>query len=216
MNKKTIPSPKFPLSEVVKSIPEVLGIRVNEEPEYTVLKKFGNIEVRRYKAQLHAQLTLSDKNFDSFREKAFKILANYIFGGNQSKRNIAMTSPVLQKKSSDSSETIAMTSPVLQKKNSDGQWTMSFILPAKFNLKNAPSPDDQQVKLKEEPGFDAVTLRYSGNNNLEVQKEKEQELKKWLDQNPNYKAKSEPFTAQYDAPFVVPFFKRNEIFVKIE
>lgn len=210
----------IPFFEKLKSIPEVFGIRFNEEPKYDVLKKEGPVEVRRYAPQLLAKVTINGSNFDSFRQQGFMTLAKYIFGGNRAHEKMAMTSPVLQqagqqagkaKKSVD----IAMTSPVLQEKSGKNSWTMSFVLPSEFNLSNVPKPLDSQVQLEEIPGFEAATIRYSGNNRLENMQRHEQKLQEWLGRNPGYKKSGGFYSAQYDQPFVVPFLKRNEVQIKV-
>ena len=58
------------LSERLKSIPEALGIRVNEESQNVVLKKDGDFEIRRYQNQVLAEVTLKALEFDEFREVA--------------------------------------------------------------------------------------------------------------------------------------------------
>ena len=188
---------KIPLIEKIKSIPEIFGIRTNEEPAYKILKKNNNIEIHKYSKQLLSQITFKKSNFDDFREEAFKILATYIFGGNKSHTQMAMTSPVLEEKSSQE------------------QWTMSFIHQSKYNMTNVPTPINSHVKLEEIAGFDAAIIRYNGNNTIEKVKFQEQLLEQWLVKNPQFKTKGNFFIAQYDAPFVLPFFKRNEIFIKV-
>lgn len=68
----------IPLTKKLKSIPEVFGIRFNEEPPYEVLKKDGHFEVRRYQKQLMARVALKGLKYDDFRETAFKKLASNI------------------------------------------------------------------------------------------------------------------------------------------
>ncbi|MES3038349.1 MAG: heme-binding protein, partial [Bdellovibrionota bacterium] len=204
--------PKIPFVEILKSIPEVFGIRLNEEPEYKVLKKDGPVEVRQYSSQLHAKVTLKGLDFDTYRNKAFELLAAYIFGANSGKTKMAMTSPVLQK---NDSEKMAMTSPVLQQQSGDQEWTMTFILPSKYSLASVPKPDNPQIKIVEEPGYEAVTLRYTGTNSLQSLKKHEDQLSAWLLKNPQYKVNGKFFAAQYDAPFAVPFLRRNEVLAKV-
>ncbi len=187
----------IPLMEKLKSIPEVFGIRLNEEPRYEVLKKEGAIEIRRYSAQLLAMVTVKGENFDDFRQTAFETLAKYIFGANAPHADMAMTSPVLQEQSGKQS------------------WTMSFVLPSAFDMSNVPKPLDSRVKLQELPSYESVSIRYTGNNDLERVKENEGKLEAWLAQNPKYRKVGSFFSAQYDQPFAVPFLKRNEIHVKV-
>ena len=125
-----------PVTEMLKSIPEALGIRVNEEPEYEVLKKDGEFEIRRYKNQVLAEVTLKALEFDEFRETAFQKLAAYIFGGNVAQEKMgekySEAHRLADRLSDDSepvSENIPMTAPVLQEEGFNKEWTMSFVLP---------------------------------------------------------------------------------------
>lgn len=198
----------IPLTEKLKSIPEVFGIRFNEEPPYEVLKKDGHFEVRRYQKQLMARVALKGLKYDDFRETAFKKLAHYIFGGNVQKQEMPMTSPVLNQE-------MAMTSPSLSQQHSEGNWTMSFILPSKYNLSNVPQPLDSEVKLLEIPPYDAASVRYAGTNSIESVKSHEAQLNSWIETQPQLNAEEDFFTAQYDGPFAIPFLRRNEILVKV-
>ncbi|RYZ89752.1 MAG: heme-binding protein, partial [Proteobacteria bacterium] len=81
--------------EILKSIPAAVGIRLDEEPPYTVLEKKGDVEVRSYNKILVAQVEVPGAHSTSAGD-GFRKLASYIFGGNTEKANMAMTIPVLQ------------------------------------------------------------------------------------------------------------------------
>lgn len=202
----------IPLKEKLKSIPETFGIRVNEEPIYKVLKKDGDFELRHYPKQLIAKVTLHGMSYDYFRENAFEKLAAYIFEGNQSKESVPMTSPVLTEKKS---ELLPMTDPVLQHEDPSGAWTMSFILPKEYTLATAPKPKNAEIVLEEVEPYDAAVITYSGNNKVSKIEEHKKELGEWVGKQSGLAMSGHYFIAQYDAPFVVPFLKRNEVQVKI-
>ena len=61
---------------------------------YTVSKKYDAFEIRRYEASLFTSVKLNTNNYKDASGKGFSVLAGYIFGGNDKKENIAMTSPV--------------------------------------------------------------------------------------------------------------------------
>lgn len=187
-----------PKMELFKSIPEIFGIRSHEEPHYRVIAVEGDIEVRRYPAATIASITLQG-TFDEYREEAFEHLAAYIFGEN--------TSP-------EGSEKIAMTVPVIQKQNQDN-WTMSFILPEKYNFERPPEALDPAIRLSRlEPRLIAA-VEYSGSNDMDRMNEHKNILERWLAKHPEYKANGAVYWAQYDAPFVIPFLKRNEAMLEI-
>lgn len=212
-NKNASPELHIPLKEKLKSIPETFGIRINEEPIYNVLKKDGEFEVRHYPKQLIAKVTLHGMSYDYFRENAFQKLAAYIFEGNQSKESVPMTSPVLTEKKS---EQIPMTDPVLQHEDPNGAWTMSFILPKEYTLATAPKPQNPEIELEEIEPYNAAVVTYSGNNKLKVIEEHKKLLAEWIGKQTELAVSGHYFIAQYDAPFVIPFMKRNEIQVKVK
>lgn len=188
----------IPLKEKFKSIPETFGIRVNEEPIYKVLKKDGDFELRHYPKQLIAKITLHGMSYDYFRENAFEKLAAYIFEGNEKK-----------------SEQIPMTDPVLQHEDPNGAWTMSFILPKEYTMATAPKPKNAEVVLEEVEPYDAAVITYSGNNKVSKIEEHKKELGEWVEKQSGLAMSGHYFIAQYDAPFVVPSLKRNEVQVKV-
>lgn len=207
----------IPFTEKLKSIPEALGIRVNEEPAYQILKEDKEFEIRRYPNQILAKVTIREVCFEEFREVAFKKLAVFMFGGNTYKENIGMTSPVLEAQAEIEKKTaeVPMTSVSLKDQNGSQEWTMSFILPTKYNMQNVPKPLDEDVVLEEVNGYDVATTRYNGKNSLERINEHEVQLNQWLKTQPQVEKIGKFFAAQYDAAFVVPFLKRNEVQVKV-
>lgn len=207
----------LPLTEKLKSIPEAFGIRVNEEPPYEVIKSDGDFEIRQYQTQVLAEVTIQGSDFDAFREQAFKKLAAYIFGENKTTEHLAektFSEPTISENEKHS-ETMAMTSPVLQQEGLEHEWTMSFVLPKKYNLQSAPRPLNDEVKLREIPGYTAAVVRYSGLNTQEKVKEHESKLMSWVPARPELQLNGTFFAAQYDAPFVIPFLRRNEVMVKV-
>lgn len=199
-------------SEKFKSIPEAFGIRVDEEPIYNVLKKDGDFEVRHYPKQLIAKITLHGMSYDYFREYAFEKLAAYIFEGHEVKQSTPMTAPVLTE---NKIEQLPMTDPVLQHEDPNGAWTMSFILPKEFTLATAPKPKNSEIVIEEVEPYNAAVITYSGNNKLTKIEEHKKELGEWVGKQKELSMSGHFFIAQYDAPFVVPFMKKNEIQVKV-
>ena len=110
-----------------------------EEPEFTIESKFDHFEIRTYRPTLVAETSI-DAEFDEAGNKAFRILADYIFGNNRAKTRIEMTAPVIQQ---PRSEKIAMTAPVNQMKT-DGGFRVQFTMPKTFINRGTPervSPD---------------------------------------------------------------------------
>lgn len=203
-----------PLKEKLKSIPEVFGIRVNEEPSYKVLKTDGDFEIRSYEKQLIAKITMHGMSFDYFREHAFEKLADYIFEGNSKKESIPMTAPVIHQHGKG--EQVPMRSPVYQEETNAGVWSMWFILPKEYTLSTAPKPKNSDIVLEEIEPYEVACISYTGHNSVDKIKSHERDLAAWLTKHTEYAPTGKYMIAQYDAPFVIPFLKKNEIQVKLK
>ena len=66
-----------------------------EEPDYEVIKKFASVELRQYAPYVVAEVVL-DATAEDAGNRAFPILAGYIFGKNKGEKTFAMTAPVTQ------------------------------------------------------------------------------------------------------------------------
>jgi hypothetical protein len=128
-----------------------------EKVKYTVLEVQNDFEVRQYESQIVAE-TFVEGDFDAVGNEGFRRLYKYINGYNQKEQSISMTAPVNQEAKS---EKIAMTAPVSQEREGK-KWRVTFLMPAYYTLDSLPSPLDERVKLKAEPGRRMATVKYSG------------------------------------------------------
>ena len=200
---------KLPLKEMIKSIPGVVGIRLEEKPKFDKLGKEGDVQLRRYHPMLVAEVTIRGDHATAV-DKGFDILAKYIFGENSAKAEMSMTNPVLQEQESAEDTTLEMTAPVFQEREESGQsWRIAFVIPAKFTLETVPKPLDKDIQLVEIPAATVAVVEYSGNNTEEHMEEAATTLKTWLLSSGRLALSPIRF-AQYDAPFTIPFLKRNE------
>jgi hypothetical protein len=191
----------------------VFGIRSSETPKYTILESEGDKEIRSYPSYVVAQTTVTGE-FKDAQGDAFRILAGYIFGKNQKKQKLDMTTPVRQEKAMES-EKISMTAPVMQSQSPSGL-VMSFMMPSKYSMSDLPTPLDERVVLKEVPATTFAVIRYSGLGSQSTNTEKASELKDWLIAQKKYQVTSEPSFAGYDPPWTLPFLRRNEMMFEIK
>ena len=75
-------------------------VLVFEQADYTVVKKMNGYEIRVYRAHIVAQTTVQGSYRESM-SKGFRILAEYIFGGNSKKQRLPMTAPVVAQKAAN-------------------------------------------------------------------------------------------------------------------
>jgi hypothetical protein len=190
-----------------------------EEPAYDVVRQAPGFELRRYKPQLLAETDVRGR-FDQAGGKAFRILADYIFGNNQAAEKIAMTAPVSQRPAeegeSEGGTRIEMTAPVIQRAADaqSGAFVVSFVMPARFTLYTVPRPNDARVRLREEPGRLMAALRYSGGWGESRYRDHEARLLKAV-RAAGLTPIGEPIYARYNSPFSLPFLRRNEVLIEV-
>ena len=183
--------------------------RATEEPDYKVVEKLDDVEIRDYPAYVVAEVSVTGSGEDA-GSKAFPILAGYIFGKNKGSRKLEMTAPVTQ-----SAEPVkfAMTAPVIQSAQSNG-YAVQFVLPKYVTLATAPVPLDERVKLREVASQRVAVIRYAGFWSEANYQRHLLTLQAAL-KSAKLTAQGEPIYARYDAPFVPWFLRRNEIWLQL-
>ncbi len=202
-------SVSFPFVEILKGIPGIFGIRLEAEPRHEVVEKIGEVEVRHYAPALLAEITVPGDH-DKALDAAFDRLARYIFGANSKDEHLSMTNPVYQGKG----QGLPMTAPVRPAHHGQG-WTVAFFLSNDLTVEEAPRPDDEAIRLIRSPGHLVGVLRYRGNNTEGKMHDARSELLEALRADATYEVEGDVYWAQYDAPYVIPFVKRNEAQVEL-
>jgi hypothetical protein len=181
-----------------------------EESKYTVLQRWGALELREYAPQIVAETVIAG-DFSSVGNEAFRRLYGYISGKNRRAQSIPMTAPVNQEANF---EKIPMTAPVNQERVGS-EWRVAFVMPAGSSMSDLPAPLDPSVILREIPGRTMAALTYSGtwsrrryDKYLGIMKGRMKEL--------GLKAAGEPIFARYNSPFTLWFLRRNEILIPID
>ena len=193
----------------------IFGLRLYEEPPYTVLERLaGGVEIRSYAPRVAAEVELVETEGKTDSNTAFRLLFAYIAGANGTSggegARIAMTMPVEIKRDS---ERIAMTVPVVQAETG-GAMRMQFFLPAGLTRETAPVPSDTRVRIVDVPEETMAVLRFTGSRENEPVQAKHKELGAVL-AGSRWTASGPPFAMFYDAPFTIPFLRRNEVAVAV-
>lgn len=159
---------------------------------YTVEQSTDAVEIRMYEPFLKASV-LEQGSYREISYKSFQRLAGYIFGGNEAREQIAMTTPVSMK----------YTDAV------EKQAEFSFVMPKA----DVPKPLDANVKMEQVPGFRAASIRFGGMAGEDTFREKEAELKAWLDARKiSYFPQAE--WLRYNPPFQL-VDRRNEVLLRL-
>lgn len=181
------------------------------EPTYEVLTRLDGLELRRYAPYVVAE-TRVEGEYRSSLNAGFRRLAGYIFGGNRSRRKMAMTAPVSAQADS-SSEKIAMTAPVSAQQDTGG-WLIAFAMPAGSQLDTMPLPNDARVTLRQLPARRVAALRFRGWAGARDVAKKTAELLAALSAA-KLTPTGVPVIAQYNPPWTLPFLRRNEILIDV-
>ncbi|MFC7176070.1 SOUL family heme-binding protein [Halosegnis marinus] len=188
-----------------------------EQVPYTVVARVGDAELRRYPATV-----LVETVADSQRE-AFGRLFRYIDGHNAGDAGISMTAPVATDRGTEVSMTapvevgpgtdVSMTAPVERGRDGDGV-RMAFYLPAEYDLESAPQPLDESVSLVVVPERTLAVRRFSWRATAERVGRETERLLETLS-SADVETTDEPFYMGYDAPWTLPFLRRNEVAVEV-
>lgn len=187
-----------------------------EQLKYTVVEKRENYEIRKYDKYIEASVVVDGTGRLALNE-GFRILANYIFGGNLGNQKVSMTAPVLTQedtKLGGDGEKVAMTAPVLTNEE-NGKTKIVFSMPSKYKLEDLPKTSDERISFKEvrEKKFAAYNFTwYYTDKRI---KEKKNEFMEILRKD-NINTIGEPIFAGYNAPGTFPLMMRNEILVEME
>lgn len=182
-----------------------------EKPAYEVVQEDGKIEIREYPPMLLAEVTVTGDREEA-SSKAFRKLADFIFGSNQVQSKIKMTSPVVQTKVK--SEKIKMTSPVVQTQTTEGMWVVNFMMPSKYTMETLPKPTNTEITIRETKPYKSLSIRFSGKWKQSKLDKKTKELRNYA-KNKGLKIDGQPEYAFYDPPFMPGFMRRNEVHFRL-
>jgi hypothetical protein len=199
-----------------------------EEPAFEVLEKAANIEIRQYRPVIVAE-TFVDGDMGLASNSGFRLIADYIFGNNQSIRGsggepsekIAMTAPVSIEPVTRSDK-IAMNALVNVEPQDNSvsgmmdskRWRVQFTMPSGYSMATLPKPRNPAVTLREVPGKRYAVLVFSGLAGEEKAQQKIDDLAVWLKAK-SLRAIATPQLARYNPPWTLPFLRRNEILIEI-
>lgn len=164
-----------------------------EQPPYQPRASLGPaLEIREYAPTAAVETTVGSA---AEEDTAFRLLFNYITGGNTAETTIAMTSPV-------------SAGPA-----AGAGYTMRFFLPSKL-VANPPPPADPRVHVVKLPATTVASLRFSGNPTLAARGQAEADLMNGLKASAWHPV-GQPYFLAYNPPFTIPFLKRNEMAVAV-
>jgi len=165
-----------------------------ERAKYSVELSDPPYEIRDYAPSIVASVHVDGDRGEAV-SAGFRILANYIFGGNQPKGKIAMTAPVAQQPTSRG-------------------WEVRFTMPAGYTLNTLPAPTDPRVHIAAVSAHRAAVISFSGFWSDANLGSHERKLLEWLKAH-HLSATSAPTYDYYDPPWTPWFMRTIEVVVDI-
>ena len=187
-----------------------MSTHATEEPAYKIVQKLEAIEIREYAPYTVAEVMLPGPA-ESAGNRAFPILAGYIFGKNKGERKLEMTAPVTQ---AAAPTKLAMTAPVTQSEAAQG-YRIQFVLPKGVSKATAPEPLDERVNLRDLPAHQVAVIRYSGLWSEANYREHLNKLQNAL-RTAGMVWQGEPVFSRYNQPMTPWFMRRNEIWLNLD
>ena len=183
--------------------------RATAEPKYSVVRGGDVFEVRQYEPYLVAEVVVPGPA-DKAGDQGFRILADYIFGANKAAVKMPMTAPVTQ---TPTPVRLDMTAPVTQWAAAGG-FLVQFMMPGGFSLATLPEPLNAQIVLREVAPRTYAVIRYSGSWSQDNYEKHLEQLRTALARE-GIATQGEPVLSRYNAPFVPPFLRRNEVWLSL-
>ncbi len=169
------------------------SIRDTETQPYAVLKKYDVFEVRKYEAALYTSVNLNTDTYDKTSGTGFRVLAGYIFGGNEENKKIAMTSPVSME--------------------IDDTSKMSFLVPAGLNMEDMPKPTNKDIYFEKKEAKIMAAIEFGGwADDAKIESYKKKLVGELLKNNIQFVGKFAYLG--YNPPFDL-INRRNEIVVEL-
>jgi effector-binding domain-containing protein len=176
------------------------------EPPYTLLKKEGLIEIRLYSSFLMAEVEVKGNRQEAI-QAGFRILADYIFGKNEGQQKIAMTAPVMQ-------EVDKLSTITPGQKENGSAWHIRFVMPSSYSMDTLSKPINKAITIIRVPNKKYAVIKFKGSSSQANLDKHETLLRNYIAKH-QLVVSGEAIYAFYNPPWILPIFRRNEIFLEI-
>lgn len=187
---KTLVAALLSLFAVVVVLAGCKGSRKGyESAPYQVVLRDGKFELRDY-----PNLTVVETPMHNDSGASFQRLFRYISGQNKASQKIAMTTPVFMAGNASTR-------------------SMSFVMPA--DMESAPPASDPSVKTATIQAGRFAVFGFSGSRSEQAETNALEQLNAWL-KSQNIVANGDPIFGYFDPPWTPPFFRRNEVMLRVD
>ena len=172
-----------------------MTLTATKEPQYDLIKQDGKIEIRQYPEYVIAKTSVKQVDVNQ-SNNMFRTLAGYIFGGNTNNQSIPMTAPVITQ-------------------NNNLNYSMIFFMLEAKELKDLPAPNNKNISLEYMGIGKTISISFgmwATEKRVNYYKEK---LDKYIKEN-YIQVQSPLMVAQYNSPWALPPFRKNELLYTIK
>jgi hypothetical protein len=169
-----------------------------ETARYRIERSDGDFEVRDYASRVQAETVVNAAPWRRSLEDGFHRLAGYIYGDNEKHHKIAMTAPV------------AVTLGAVDRSTR----TVAFKMPDRYAIETLPEPNDRRITLRRVPARRVAVLTFRGRHGNELPNRQRMQLLTRV-RNARLLPIGDVTFAGYDAPWTLPFLRRNEVMVEV-
>lgn len=169
-----------------------------ETAEYKIISKHEGFEVRHYSDMVIAT-TKVQADYKNSTSSGFRRIASYIFGGNDKEMKIAMTAPVIADCPSEGLKS----------------YNIFFVMPKEHSMKDLPKANISEVSIQKESLGEVAVLSFGGWATESRSMSYQKKLSELLLKN-KIETKGGFMVAQYNSPWALPMFRKNELMVRMK
>ncbi|MBB3764838.1 SOUL family heme-binding protein [Sphingomicrobium lutaoense] len=173
----------------------LLRERATPEPDYLLVEKEGDFEIRDYLPMWVAETVCSGSRREAIRA-GFRTLADYIFAR------------------SHDGDSLPMTAPVIERQASEDHWTVRFVMPEGESVKTLPRPP-ADVELRHVEARRIALVRFSGRPEEYDLEAEEKRLREWLGTREEEILFDTPEYAFFNSPAMPGPLRRNELWFEL-
>jgi hypothetical protein len=169
---------------------------MTEKQQFKLVRDYGDFELREYPAHVRMQVEV-EGDFMRAGNIGFGPLISYISGNNQSSQKIAMTAPVIQEATSETTHLV------------------SFVMPNGTDPKDVPVPASSRVAIKNLPKQLTGVRKFGGSwNDKRFTSEGELLLEAVIQEG--FEPVGNLYWARFDPPWKPGFLKSNEVLINLK
>jgi hypothetical protein len=169
---------------------------MTEKQQFQLVRAYKDFELREYPAHVLMQVEV-EGDFMRAGNIGFGPLISYISGNNQAGQKIAMTAPVIQESTTETTHLV------------------SFVMPNGTDPKDVPVPANSRVSIKAMPTQLTGVRKFGGSWN-ETRFASEGELLRAAVVSAGFEPVGNLYWARFDPPWKPGFLKSNEALINLK